>query len=120
MVRLKIAGLLIRSVKLDQISALNDLGLKLQGDGEIDLLMAYLSEGFLHVRVFEVKRKDTLPWQTQSRPPNKQGVDKAEIQLTKDIEILSALLAGIPPDHIIFHTLACFPDSSNSELETIF
>ena len=61
----EIPGLLIRSVKLDQISALNDLGLKLplskktdkgtvtfEVAGEIDLLMAYLSDGFLHVHIF--------------------------------------------------------------------
>ena len=70
MVGLKIPALLIRSVNLKQISALNDLGLKLAGDGEIDLMMAYLSGDFLHVNVFEVKRSDTYPWDTQSRPPN--------------------------------------------------
>ena len=118
MVGRKIPALLIRSVNLKQISALNDLGLKLPGDAEIDLVMAFLSDGFLHVRVFEVKRRDTFPWQTQSRPPNKQGVDKAENQLTKDIEILNALLAGIPPDQIVFHTLACYPDSAIAELQT--
>ena len=37
MVGLKIPALLIRSINLKQISALNDLGLKLAGDGEIDL-----------------------------------------------------------------------------------
>ena len=40
MVGLKIPALLIRSVNLKQISALNDLGLKLPGDAEIDLMMA--------------------------------------------------------------------------------
>merc|ERR1712130_877537 len=58
MVGLKIPALLIRSVNLKQISALNDLGLKLAGDGEIDLMMAYLSGDFLHVNVYEVKRKE--------------------------------------------------------------
>merc|ERR1712130_299649 len=119
MVGLKIPALLIRSVNLKQISALNDLGLKLAGDGEIDLMMAYLSGDFLHVNVYEVKRSDTYPWETKSRPPNKQAVNKAENQLTKDVEILTALLAGIPPDQIVFHTLACYPDASISELETV-
>merc|ERR1719341_378747 len=119
MVGLKIPALLIRSLNLRQISALNDLGLKLPGDAEIDLLMAYLSGDFLHVNVYEVKRSDTYPWETKSRPPNKQAVNKAENQLTKDLDVMTALLAGIPPDQIVFHTLACYPDSSKSELVTI-
>lgn len=82
-------------------------------------MMAYLSGDFLHVNVFEVKRSDTYPWETKSRPPNKQAVNKAENQLTKDLDVLTALLAGIPPDQIIFHTLACYPDTSKLELETI-
>ena len=67
MASLKIPALLIRSVNMKQISALNDLGLKLARDAEIDLMMAYLSGDFLHVNVYEVKRSDTYPWQTQSR-----------------------------------------------------
>ena len=47
MVGLKIPALLIRSINLKQISSLNDLGLKLPGDAEIDLMMAYLSGDFL-------------------------------------------------------------------------
>ena len=120
MVGLKIPALLIRSVNLKQISALNDLGFNLPGDAEIDLMMAYVSGDFLHVNVYEVKRSDTYPWRTQSRPPNKQAVNKAENQLTKDLDILMALLAGVPPDQIVFHTLACYPDASISELRSIF
>ena len=120
MVRLKIPTVLIRSINLKQISALNDLGLKLPGDAEIDLVMVFSSGDFIHVRVFEVKRNDTFPWDTKSRPPNKQAVNKAENQLTKDVDILMALLAGTPPDQIVFHTLACYPDSSIAELKTIF
>lgn len=116
MVGLKIPTLLIRSVNLKQISALNDLGLKLAEDGEIDQMMAYLSGYFLHVNVFEVKRSDTFPRDTKSRPPNKQAVNKAENQLTKDLDVLIALLAGIPLNQIVFHTLACYPDCSISEL----
>ena len=41
MVGLNIPALLIRSINLKQMSALNDLGLKLPRDGEIDLVMAY-------------------------------------------------------------------------------
>jgi hypothetical protein len=119
MVGLKIPALLIRSVNLKQLSALNDLGLKLARDAEIDLMMAYLSGDFLHVNVYEVKRSDTYPWETKSRPPNKQAVNKAENQLTKDLDILMAILAGIPPDQIVFHTLACYPDTPVSELGTI-
>ena len=120
MVGLKIPTVLIRSINLKQISALNDLGLKLPGDAEIDLVMVYSSGDFIHVRVFEVKRNDTFPWDTKSRPPNKQAVNKAENQLTKDVDILIALLAGTPPDQIVFHTIACFPDSSIAKLQTIF
>ena len=87
---------------MKQISALNDMGLKLPEEAEIDLIMAYVSGDFLHVVVFEVKRRDTYPWQAQSRPPNKQAINKAENQLTKDLNILLALLAGIPPKQTQF------------------
>ena len=120
MASLKIPTVLIRSINLRQISALNDLGLKLPGDAEIDLVMVYSSGDFLHVNTFEVKRNDTFPWDTKSRLPNKQAVNKAENQLSKDLDILMALLAGTPPDKIVFHTLACYPDSSIAELKVIF
>ena len=82
MVALKKPALVIRSVKLDQISALDDLGLKLpHEDGEIDLVMAYSSGNFLHVHIFEVKRSDTFPWGPQSRPPNKQAVHLSLIHI---------------------------------------
>ena len=106
MANLKIPALILRSVNLKAISALKDLGLKLSGDAEIDLMMAYVSGDFLHVVIFEVKRSDTYPWQTMSAIPNKQAVNKAEKQLTKDLDVLMAILAGIPPSQIIFHTLA--------------
>ena len=116
----KIPALIIRSLSLKAISALKDLGLKLSGDAEIDLMMAYVSGDFLHVVVCEVKRADTFPWQTNCSLPNKQAVNKAENQLTKDLDVLMAILAGIPPSHIIFTTLACFPDASSSELQALF
>ena len=115
---LKIPSLIIRSVSLKAISALQDLGLKIpQEDGEIDLVMAYVSGDFLHVDVFEVKRADTYPWQTKCAPPNAQAMNSAEKQLTKDVDFLLAILAGIP--QIVFRTLACFPDTSSSELQNI-
>ena len=83
-------------------------------------MLAYASGNFLHVVVFEVKRADTYPWQTKSSIPTKQAVSKAENQLTKDLDVLMAILAGIPLSLIIVHTLACFPDSSLSQLQTIF
>ena len=61
-----------------------------------------------------------VKWQSESKPPNKQAVNKAENQLTKDVDILMALLAGTPPDQIVFHALACYPDSPIAELKTIF
>ena len=72
MTDLKIPTLIIRSINLKAISALKDLGLKLSGDAEIDLMMAYVSGDFLHVTIFEVKRSDTYPWQTLCPPPNNQ------------------------------------------------
>ena len=42
-----------------------------------------------------------LPWDAKSRPPNK----KAENQLTEDLDILVALLAGTPPDQIVIAIL---------------
>ena len=61
---LETPALIIRSVDLKAISALNDLGLKLSLDAELDLVLAYVSGDFLHVNVCEVKRADTYPWQT--------------------------------------------------------
>ena len=73
-VSLKIPALLIRSVSLKAISALKDLGLKLSGDAEIDLIMAFVSGDFLHLVVCEVKRADTYPWQTKSSLSQKNPV----------------------------------------------
>ena len=117
--KLKIPALLIRSVNLKAMSALQDLGLKLPGDAEIDIIMAYVTGNFFHVVICEIKRSNTYPWQTKCSSPNRQSVNKAENQLTKDLDILTALLAGIPPDQIVFHTLACYPDTPVSELGTI-
>ena len=120
MTDLEIPALIIRSINLKAISALKDLGLKISGDAEIDLMMAFVSGDFLHVVICEVKRADTYPWQTMSLIPNKQAVNKVENQLTKDLDVMMAILAGIPPSQIVFHTLACFPDASSSELQAIF
>ena len=99
---------------------MRDLGLKVSGDAEIDLVMAYVSGSILHVVICEVKRADTYPWQKECSLPNRQAVNKAENQLTKDVEVLMAIMAGTSSIEIIFHTLACFPDASTLELETIF
>ena len=115
-----IPALVVRSVSLKAIHALKDLGLNLPGDGEIDLIMAYVSGDFLHVVICEVKRADAYPWQTKCLLPNKQAVNKAENQLTKDLDILKAILTGIPSSQVIYHTLACYPDSSFSELQEVF
>ena len=64
------------------------------------LVMVYSSGDLLHLKVFEVK-KNMLPWDAKSRPPNK----KAENQLTEDVDILVALLAGTPPDQIVIAIL---------------
>ena len=45
---------------------------------------------------------------------------KAENQLTKEVEVMLAILAGLPPSQIIVHTLACFPEAFTLELENIF
>ena len=119
MTRLRFPTLIVRSLNLKAISALKDLGLKLSGDAEIDLLMAIASGDLLHVDIFEVKRADTFPWQTKCAPPNKQAVNKAENQLTKDLDVVMAILAGIPPSQIVFQTFACFPDSSIFDLQSI-
>ena len=62
--------------------------------------MVYSSGDLLHLKVFEVK-KNMLPWDAKSRPPNKN----AENQLTEDVDILVALLAGTPPDQIVIAIL---------------
>ena len=79
---------------------MKDLCLKLSSDVDIDLVMVYSSGDLLHLNVFEVK-KNMLPWDAKSRPPNK----KAENQLTEDVDILVALLAGTPPDKIVIAIL---------------
>ena len=80
---------------------MKDLGLELTGDAEIDLVVAFVSGDFPHLVVCEVKRADTyLPWQTECAVcalPNWQAVNKAENQLSKDVDILMAILAGTPP-----------------------
>ena len=91
---------MIRSVNLKQISALKDLCLKLSSDVDIDLVMVYSSGDLLHLNVFEVK-KNMLAWDAKSRPPKK----KAENQLTEDVDILVALLAGTPPHQIVIAIL---------------
>jgi len=118
----KIPALIIRSLKMDKISALKDLGINLdipEGGGEIDLVMAYFSGDILDVVIFEVKRADTFPWKANEVPPNKQAVNKAEIQLTKDVKFLKSLMAGVPSSKIRIHTVACFPDTSKAKLQTI-
>ena len=115
-----IPSLIIRSINLKALIALKDLGFKFPGDAEVDLMMAYASGDFLHVVIFEVKRADTYPWQNECKLPNKQAVNKAENQLTKDVDVLMAILAGLPPSQIIFKTLACFPEASSLELQTNF
>ena len=42
-----------------------------------------------------------FPWDAKSRPPKK----KAENQLTEDVDILVALLAGTPPGQIVIAIL---------------
>ena len=94
----KIPAVVIRSVNLKAISALTNLGLGLPGgDGEIDVVLAFVTGDVLHLVICEVKRADTYPWRTDSVPPNRQAVNKAELQLTKDVDIMMDILSGIPP-----------------------
>ena len=120
MSHLEMPALIIRSVSLKALSALKDFGIILPKDAEIDLVMAFVSGDFLHVVICEVKRADTFPWQAEGSLPNKQAVNKAENQLTKDVDVLMAILAGIPSSQIKLYTLACFPDASTLELQAIF
>merc|ERR1712051_420704 len=118
----KIPALVIRSLEMNKISALTYLGIDLEKPekgGEIDLVMAYVSGDGVDVVVFEVKRADTFPWKADEALPNRQAVNKAEIQLTKDVKFLKSVLAGVPSSEIRFHTVACFPDTSMSKLQTI-
>ena len=119
MVSLGIPTVLIRSINLKKMSALKDLGLRLPAEAEIDVVMAYSSGDLLYVIVCEVKRKSTSPWDTRPAPPTKPAVNKAEDQLTKDVDIIMDLLRGISPDQIVVRTLACYPDSSTAELKKI-
>ena len=91
-----VPALIIWSLNLKTISALKDLGIKLQGDAEIDLVLAFVSGEYLHVDVCEFKRADAHPWQAESQLPNKHAVNKAENQLTKDMDVLMAILVGPP------------------------
>ena len=94
-------------------------GLRLSGEAEIDLVLAFVSGVFLHVVIFEVKRADTYPWSTSRAAPSRQAVNKAELQLTKDVDIMMDILAGTPPGQVVIRTLACFPDVSSSDLQTM-
>ena len=120
MTKLEIPALIFRSLSLKAISALKDFGLTLSGDAEIDRVVAYVSGDYLHLVICEVKRADTYPWQKDCSLPNGQAVKKAENQLTKDVEVMMTILTGLPPSQIIVHTLACFPEASSLDLETIF
>ena len=114
----KIPSLVIRSVSLKGLFALRSLGLDIPcGDAELDLLLAFVIGDILHVTIIEVKRADTYPWLSECMPLNKQAVDKAEKQLNKDVDIVAALLAGIPVNQIRLSALACFPGTSRGELE---
>ena len=119
MVNMKTPALIIRSLSLRAVSALKDLGLRLSGEAEIDLVLAFVSGVFLHVVICEVKRADTYPWSTSRAAPSRQAVNKAELQLTKDVDIMMGVLAGTPPGQVIIRTLACFPDVSSSDLQTV-
>merc|ERR1719341_1205833 len=115
-----ISALIIRSIDMERNSALTDLGIDIPaGGGEIDLVMAYVSGDVLDVVDFEVKRADTYPWKADEVLPNNQAVNKAETQLTKDVKFLKSVLAGVPSSEIRFHTVACFPDTPMSKLQTI-
>merc|ERR1719264_1098830 len=103
-----IPALIIRSVKMDKISALTDLGINLdtsgKGDGEIDLVMAYVSGDVLNVVICEVKRPENFrPWKAPDATPNQQAVNKAENQLTKDVNFLKSVLVGVPSSEIRIH-----------------
>ena len=116
MIKPEMPALILRSLSLKAISALRDLGLNFSTDIEIDLVLAIVSGDFLHVVACAVKRVDSYPWQKESSLPNRQAVNKADNQLTKDVGVLMNILAGIPQSHLIFHTLACFPDIYFSQL----
>ena len=96
MTKLEMPALILRSLSLKAISALRDLGLNFSTDIEIDLVLAIVSGDFLHVVACAVKRVDSYPWQKESSLPNRQAVNKAENRLTKDVEVLMNILAGIP------------------------
>ena len=93
MTKLEIPALIFRSLSLKAISALKDFGLNLSGDAGIDLVAAYISGDFFQVVICEVKRADTYPWQKYCSLPNRQAVKKTENQLTKDVEVMMAILA---------------------------
>ena len=71
---------MITDVKVPESNiALKDRGFTFKGDKEINLMMDYVSGDFLNVVICELKRADTYLWQTNGAPPNKQAVNKAEI-----------------------------------------
>ena len=51
--------------------------------------------------IFEVKRADSYPWQTEGSLPNKQSVNKANNQLAEDVDTLIAILTNIPGSNMI-------------------
>ena len=116
----KIPSLIIRSIDMKKISALKDMGIDIpDSNSEIDLVLVYASGELLNVVVFEVKRADDYPWEMRDPRPNKQAVNKAEDQLTKDVKFFKSVLTGIPSSQIRLRTLACFPDSPSTKVRNV-
>ena len=106
--------------RLGNKTALKELGLDIPDeDIETDLLFAFIKDTLLHIVLIEVKRSDTPPWNQGSQAPNKDNVNKAANQLERGSLLYTSLLADLPKDRVIYHTLSAFPEVPEKELETV-
>ena len=62
----------------------------------------------LRIILCEVKRPDIGPWDFTDKEPDQQNINKALLQLEKDIKLILALLTDIPSSKIIIETFSCF------------
>ena len=106
--------------RLGNKTALKDLGLDIpEEDIETDLLFAFIKDTVLHIVLIEVKRSDRPPWSQGTQAPTKDHVNKAANQLGKGSLLYTSLLADLPKDRVIYHTLSAFPEVPEKELETV-
>eukprot|EP00092_Neocalanus_flemingeri_P013676 GFUD01014749.1.p1 GENE.GFUD01014749.1~~GFUD01014749.1.p1 ORF type:complete len:885 (-),score=190.70 GFUD01014749.1:936-3590(-) len=117
-----IPSLLLRSLESNRVvneskmknhSAFSALGFNLPniGQQESDLMLVLLLGSKIFVRLIEVKRLGSKPWDSQSCLHQKP-VNKALEQLEKGFIFLMGIMTDIPTENIDIKMLTCFPETS--------